>query len=368
MHPDVRILPSVTGLFARRALLPTGWADNVLLRWTRTGRLLVVERGADLMRARDEGLALAGGAVLPGRIMLGARSGALTAGAGADRTGVAFESPWPDDAQPADLTVIASAALVDALEAGVTSSCEIHESHGPGDPDSEAAQAGDARWAMGLVQAAVGVGIGLTVLPAWSCAVRRAGAADESRRIRAVARLLGLLAGLKPQCDPLAVRVGLCVLEEFRHARQAQGERTAPAGIDQLLGGLDALDRAAPLHWLGPLGSDPAPELAAALARREWFRSPAGQTAPPSWQQIAAGDGAPYLAELAAAARATGRRVAGFVPGEQGDLVCLDGEGEVDEVWVAGRQMVSAGRHDLHAVAAADRRDLLERLGGGRRR
>ena len=53
----------MNALFAAHALLPTGWASDVLLRWDDAGNLQRVEPGA----TPDAGTPRASGVLLPGQ-------------------------------------------------------------------------------------------------------------------------------------------------------------------------------------------------------------------------------------------------------------------------------------------------------------
>jgi cytosine/adenosine deaminase-related metal-dependent hydrolase len=120
-------------LFAEHALLPTGWARDVLLRWDGAGHLLAVQPGA----VRD-GAPLAPGPVLPGMPNLHSHAFQRAFAGMTEYRGAGQDSFWSwrdlmyrfaAQITPESLEAIATWLYVEMLEAGYTSVCEFHYVH-----------------------------------------------------------------------------------------------------------------------------------------------------------------------------------------------------------------------------------------------
>ena len=232
-------------LFAAHALLPAGWAADVLLAWDGQGRLTGVTAGT----VPPAGVAVAAGPVLPG--MPNLHSHAFQRGmAGLTelRGGAGDDSFWSWRTlmyrfalriTPAQLEALAYGLYVEMLEAGYTAVCEFHYVHHQ--PDGQP-YADDAELALAVLRAAQRAGIGLTLLPVLyqSSGFGAAPPGPGQRRfIRATDSMLRLLERLKPLCTAQGARLGLAP-----HSLRA----VPPAALRDVLAGLDAIDPTAPIH------------------------------------------------------------------------------------------------------------------------
>ena len=246
-----------TGLFAADALLPGGWARNVLLGWDDAGRLTQVRTGVQAPPDAPR----ASGPLLPGmpnlhshafqRAMAGLtefRGGpGAAAAAGAAGAGQ-HDSFWSWRAlmyrfaarlTPHQLEAIAFGLYVEMLEAGYTAVCEFHYLHHAADGRP---YADDATLALALLRAARRAGIGLTLLPVLYQASGFGGLAPhegQRRFIRSTDSMLGLLQRLKPLAEAQGARLGLAP-----HSLRA----VPPAALRDALAGLAAIDPTAPVH------------------------------------------------------------------------------------------------------------------------
>ena len=161
-------------LVATHALLPTGWARDVLLAWDDSGELVDVRAGA-AGQALDANLPREQGAVIPGMPNLHSHAfqrafAGLTEfrGADADDKTDSFWSwrtlmyRFASALGPDALEVIATQLYIEMLQAGYTSVCEFHYLHHmpDGRPYDDAAE-----MSLRLLAAARRVGIGITLLP-----------------------------------------------------------------------------------------------------------------------------------------------------------------------------------------------------------
>ena len=240
-----------TRLFAADALLPTGWARDVLLGWDDAGRLTQVRTGAPA----PAGVARATGPLLPGmpnlhshafqRAMAGLTEfRGAAAGAGPDR----HDSFWSwrtlmyrfaARLTPEQFEAIALGLYVEMLEAGYTAVCEFHYLHHDADGRP---YADDATLALALLRAAQRAGIGLTLLPVLYQASGFGGLAphaSQRRFIRSTDSMLALLQRLKPLADAQGCRLGMAP-----HSLRA----VPPEALREALAGLVAIDPTAPVH------------------------------------------------------------------------------------------------------------------------
>ena len=230
-------------LFAQEALLPSGWASQVLLQWDERGQLTSVQTHAepgDAPRAK--------GPVLPGMPNLHSHA-FQRAMAGLTEYGQATQGNfwgWRElmyrfaaAITPEQLEAIATAVYIEMLEAGFTSVCEFHYIHH--DLDGRP-YADDRELSLRLLRAAEKAGIGLTLLPVLyqtSDFGGRASRPDQRRFIRRTDNMLALLEALKPACDSQDARLGLAP-----HSLRA----VPPDALQQIVSGLTSLDPTAPIH------------------------------------------------------------------------------------------------------------------------
>ncbi|MEO7577972.1 MAG: formimidoylglutamate deiminase [Massilia sp.] len=153
-------------LFARQALLPQGWAANVLLTWDAAGDLLTVQAG-QAQPAGVESAAL----VLPGMVNLHSHSFQRALGGLAETAGEGPDSFWSwrdlmyrfaRHLTPSHVEAIAAQLFADGLRHGYTALCEFHYLHRAADGS---AYARPAETAERIAAAGAQAGIGLTLLP-----------------------------------------------------------------------------------------------------------------------------------------------------------------------------------------------------------
>lgn len=233
-----------TLLFAPDALLPTGWARDVLLQWDRQGNLTGVTAEAPA----PQGVPRAPGPVLPGLPNLHSHAFQRAFAGLTEYRAQSQDSFWSwrnlmyrfaQRITPESLEAIATWLYVEMLEAGYTQVCEFHYvHHGPdGTPYAD-----DATLALCLLRAARATGIGLTLLPVlYQTSGFGAAPPTEGQRrfIRRTDNMLDLLARLKPLCDAQGARLGLAP-----HSLRA----VPPESLREALAGLAAIDATAPVH------------------------------------------------------------------------------------------------------------------------
>ena len=231
-------------LFAKDALLPTGWAKNVLLTWNASGQLTHVQPDATPPQGTDK----ARGPLIPGMPNLHSHAFQRAFAGLTEHRAEAQDSFWSwrtlmyrfaARLGPQQMEAIATWLYAEMLEAGYTSVCEFQYVHH--DRDGRA-YAGDATLSLALLNAARATGIGLTLLPVLYQTSGFGGLApnDGQRRfIRSTDSMLQLLDTLKPLCDAQGARLGLAP-----HSLRA----VPPDALRDVLAGLDALDATAPIH------------------------------------------------------------------------------------------------------------------------
>ena len=231
-------------LFAAHALLPTGWARDVLLSWNEQGFLTEVKTDA----ACPPGTLQAAGPLLPGMPNLHSHAFQRAFAGLTEYRGAAQDSFWSWRSlmyrfaaaiTPEQLEAIATGLYVEMLEAGYTSVCEFHYVHH--DHDGRP-YADDAALSVCLLRAAARAGMGLTLLPVlYQTSGFGAAPPSEGQRrfIRSTDNMLALLQKLKPVCEAQGARLGLAP-----HSLRA----VAPDSLREALAGLHALDATAPVH------------------------------------------------------------------------------------------------------------------------
>ncbi|WP_427185177.1 formimidoylglutamate deiminase [Bordetella bronchialis] len=233
-----------SSLWAADALLPDGWARDVVLAWDAGGRLTDVRHGVPAQAGQPR----ATGPLIPG--MPNLHSHAFQRGfcGLTEYRAQAADSFWSwrelmyrcaQRITPAQAEAIATWLYVEMLEAGYTSVCEFHYLH----HDPQGRPYGQApEMALAILRAARRAGIGLTLLPVLYQTGGFGGAAPHAgqrRFLHDTDAMLRLLDTLKPLCDAQGARLGLAP-----HSLRA----VPPATLDRALAGLDALDPTAPIH------------------------------------------------------------------------------------------------------------------------
>ncbi|GAB7547410.1 formimidoylglutamate deiminase [Cupriavidus sp. 8B] len=240
---------SAGSLFAAQALLPTGWASNVLLAWDDAGAFTTVQAGA----LPVQGVPHAAGPLLTG--MPNLHSHAFQRGfAGLTE----YRSETLADGQESDsfwswrklmyrfalrlspdtLEAIATQLYIEMLRAGYTSVCEFHYVHH--DTDGKP-YADPAEMSLRLLRAAQTAGIGITLLPVLYQTAgfgNKPAVPDQRRFLHETSAMLALLGRLAPQCHGQA-RLGLAP-----HSLRA----VPPQSLADAVAGLHALDAKAPVH------------------------------------------------------------------------------------------------------------------------
>jgi formimidoylglutamate deiminase len=236
-------------LFARQALLPDGWADNVRIETTTEGDIASVTAGAGA-----NGAVHAAGPVVPGMPNLHSHAfqramAGLTEQAGKAGTPAADDSFWSwrtlmydfvARLSPAAVEAIASQLYVEMLKAGYTAVAEFHYLHH--DPDGRP-YADLAEMSERVLAAAKATGIGITHLPvlynAGGFGGKPAGS-GQRRFLNDSDRFLKLVGELHARYGKdRQIRIGIAP-----HSLRA----TPPETLKRAVDGLTALDSGAPIH------------------------------------------------------------------------------------------------------------------------
>ncbi|KDN99419.1 MULTISPECIES: formimidoylglutamate deiminase [Pseudomonas] len=227
--------------FAERALLPTGWAENVRIEVGADGLLTSLQANASAENA--ERLA---GPLLPGMPNLHSHAFQRAMAGLAEVAGNPNDSFWTwrelmyrlvGKISPEQLQVIARQLYIEMLKAGYTSVAEFHYVH----HDTQGqAYADPAELSLRISAAARASGIGLTLLPVlYSHSGFGGQAPNEGQRrfINSTEQYLNLQARLAPLlAEQPAQALGLCF-----HSLRA----VTPEQIAQVLA---ASDKACPVH------------------------------------------------------------------------------------------------------------------------
>ncbi|WP_298212271.1 formimidoylglutamate deiminase [Acidovorax sp.] len=231
-------------LFAADALLPTGWARNVLVQWDGAGR--ITRAVADSVAPM--GVAVAPGPLIPGMPNLHSHAFQRAFAGLTEYRGQSQDSFWSwrnlmyrfaARITPESLEAIATWLYVEMLEAGYTSVCEFHYVH---HDQGGTPYADDATLSLVLLRAARNAGIGITLLPVLyqtSGFGAKPPRADQARFIRGTDNMLSLLERLAPATQALGGVLGLAP-----HSLRAVPEGSLAAAVQ----GLTALNPKAPIH------------------------------------------------------------------------------------------------------------------------
>lgn len=238
-------------LFAEDALLPTGWARNVLLSWDQNGRLTEVLTDVDAQSGEAgeaEGAIRAAGPVIPGMPNLHSHAFQRAFGGLTEFRGQAQDSFWSwrnlmygfaNRMTPEALEAIATWLYLEMLEAGYTSVCEFHYVHhdAGGRPYAD-----DATLSLALLRAARKAGIAMTLLPVLYQTSGFGGKPpreDQARFIRSTDSMLSLLQQLAPATHAQGAVLGLAP-----HSLRA----VPPDSLQAAVAGLHAMLPQAPVH------------------------------------------------------------------------------------------------------------------------
>jgi formimidoylglutamate deiminase len=236
-------------LFAQRALLPDGWAEDVAIEIAADGHI-----GAVITGAKPDGARRAVGPVIPGMPNLHSHAfqramAGLTEQAGQSGTAAAGDSFWTwrtlmydfvGRLTPATLEAIASQLYVEMLKSGYTAVAEFHYLHHEADgrPYADLAEMSER-----ILAAAKTAGIGITHLPVLYNASGFGGkpvGADQRRFLNDPARFLRLIEGLRSRHrDDPQIRIGIAP-----HSLRA----VTPETLQEAVVGLASMDGDAPIH------------------------------------------------------------------------------------------------------------------------
>ena len=339
---------AVGALFAEHALLPSGWARDVLLQWDASGQLLTVASGST-----QGGAPRAPGPLLPGMPNLHSHAFQRAFAGLAEYRAESQDSFWSwrdlmyrfaAHITPESLETIATWLYVEMLEAGYSSVCEFHYLH---HDQSGQPYADDAELAHALLRAAQTAGIGLTLLPVLYQTSGFGGQAPRSaqaRFIRSTDNMLSLLQRLTP-----AVQAQGAVLGLAPHSLRA----VPPDSLREAVAGITALNAQAPIHIHIAEQTQEVQDCIAWSGQRpvQWLLDHVPVDA--RWCLVHATHMKPF--EYAAAAR-TGA-VAGLCPSTEANL----GDGLFDtQQWLAHRGAWGVGSGSHACVNAAEELMLLE--------
>ncbi len=234
----------MSALFAKSALLPAGWAENVRLTLDATGTITAVEPNA----APGDAERLAG-PVLPGMPNLHSHAFQRAMAGLTERASPSGDDFWSwreamyrflAVLEPEDVQAIAAQLYLDMLKAGYTGVAEFHYLHHgrDGRPYADRAAMSEA-----VISAAKEIGIALTLLPALFQTSGFGGAAPTERQRRFINTVEELLAIVEEtrrrHAGNSGVRVGLA-----HHSLRA----VPPDALAAATAALRALDAAAPNH------------------------------------------------------------------------------------------------------------------------
>jgi formimidoylglutamate deiminase len=231
-------------LFAADALLPQGWARNVLIEWNAAGQLTSVTPET----TAPQGTTHAAGPVIPGLPNLHSHAFQRAFSGLTEYRAEQQDSFWSwrtlmyrfaSRLTPESLEAIATWLYIEMLEAGYTSVCEFHYVHHDMDGTP---YADDATMALCLLRAAQRAGIGMTLLPVFYQTSGFGGTppgTGQRRFIRSTDSMLKLLQRLKPECDTAGARLGLAP-----HSLRA----VPPDSLGEALAGFEKIDPTGPIH------------------------------------------------------------------------------------------------------------------------
>lgn len=230
-------------LFAARALLPEGWATDVLLEIDPAGAIARVMPGA-----RDDGAARAAGVLIPGmpnvhshafqRAMAGLAQSRGTAGRDSFWTWRETMYRFVARLGPDDAHAVAAQLYVELLKNGYTAVAEFQYVHNA--PDGSA-YADPAEMSLAHVRAARETGIALALLPTLYAhsgfGAARLGPA-QARFASSPESVLEIVQRARAQAGA-DLRVGVAA-----HSLRA----VSPPQLATLVAGISAIDRSAPIH------------------------------------------------------------------------------------------------------------------------
>lgn len=236
---------TTTSYFAESALLPSGWAHQVLFTVNADGAIAAVTAnsqagGAEKLR----------GPVIPGMPNLHSHAFQRAMAGLTEKGGPQGDSFWSwrklmygflENLQPDDIGIIATQLYIEMLRAGYTAVAEFHYLHHDpqGRPYANPAETGER-----IAAAAAATGIGLSLLPVFYAHGNFGGVAPNAGQRRFInsvdgfQRILESLAATVKKAAPLQ-RIGVAP-----HSLRA----VAPEQLKAVVAAMDALDGQAPIH------------------------------------------------------------------------------------------------------------------------
>ena len=235
----------MNALFAEHALLPDGWARNVLLVWNSSGVFTEVSKGAtpEAQFARASGPVLPGMPNLHSHAFQRAMTGLTEYRAPGDNNFWGWRRLMYRFAlrlSPEELQSIARQLYIEMLKCGYTSVCEFHYIHH--DPHGRP-YANRMELSERIIAAAADAGIGLTLLPVLyehSGFGKQPPLAEQRRFVTAPEDLLEMLAALR-RTHPEHARLRYGVAPHSLRAVSSES-------LDRVVAGVTAADASAPVH------------------------------------------------------------------------------------------------------------------------
>jgi formimidoylglutamate deiminase len=233
-------------LFTPYALLPSGWAHNVLLAWNEQGQLTSVQVQAP--KEARVGALHTELPVIPGMPNLHSHAFQRAFAGLTETRGAGQDSFWSwrtlmyrfaSHLDPQSLQDVATWLYAEMLEAGYTSVCEFHYLHhqADGKPYADSADMSKA-----LLAAAQITGMGLTLLPVLYQTAgfgAQPARAEQRRFLLETDAMLHLLAQLQTPCAAQGAALGWAP-----HSLRA----VPPESLHHALQGLDRMNPLAPIH------------------------------------------------------------------------------------------------------------------------
>lgn len=332
--PRTSQTPALRCLFAKAALLPSGWCRDVRFDVGEDGMLVDVVPGAE----PPPGCERLAGPVLPGLVDLHSHAFQRAMAGLTERSGPAPDSFWTwrqimyrflERLVPEDIEAIAALLYAELLESGYTGVAEFHYLHNDpaGRPYAEPAEL-----SLRILAAAQETGIGLTLLPVLYRHSGFGGAEPtqgQRRFVLGIDQYAALLATLLQRIEKIPhARLGIA--PHSLRAVTAEELRDAVAAID-------ALDPTAPIHiHIAEQEAEVSACQAATGARPiEWLLKHGPCAIGPRWCLVHATQAEP--AELDAIARSGA--VVGLCPSTEANL----GDG----VFGAPRFLARGGRFGI---------------------
>lgn len=239
---------AVRAVWCPDALLPSGWASGVLLRWDEAGILSQVSPRV----SPEPGVSVLAGPAIPGLPNL--HSHAFQRGfagltecrsrepdSGSDSFWTWRETMYrfASRIDPEQLEIIATWLYSEMLAGGYTSVCEFHYLHHR--PDGHR-YARTAELGLALLRAAENVGIGITLLPVLYQSSGFGGLlplSEQRRFIASTEEIFFMMEALRPQADAQRARMGLAP-----HSLRA----VPPSALREVVDELTRRDPEAPIH------------------------------------------------------------------------------------------------------------------------